>query len=304
MNILKYEAFVAVAETGSITKASQQLQYSQPGISHMINSMEDELGFPILKRVNGKFIPTEDGKKILYYCQQIIKSEKDMKNVASAVNELTEGNISFGTYNSMMVDFVGMTVAKFSNIYPRITIRIVDKDCDEMPVALQSGALDFAFMNNDVPKGFEFIPLFRDNIGVMADKEHPFAQYDKIPVKALNGCRFVMPSTGSFDIVAVVMEKEPFQPIVAHYSSNDHIAIRLVANNLGVGIMSSMQKSLLPDNLVFRELEGEFHRTMGIAIKSQEYATPAVKEFIKFAKMYTEKMLREYPDKVIPLEDK
>lgn len=47
MSISKYRAFIKVAESGSLTKAAKQLGYSQPGISHMVDSLETEMGFPL-----------------------------------------------------------------------------------------------------------------------------------------------------------------------------------------------------------------------------------------------------------------
>lgn len=49
MNIQKYMAFVKAAEFGSFTKAAEALDYTQSGISRMINDLETEWGFPFLK---------------------------------------------------------------------------------------------------------------------------------------------------------------------------------------------------------------------------------------------------------------
>ena len=48
MNIRKYEAFVKAVELGSLSKAAEQLGYTQSGISHMMQSLEDEVGFPLM----------------------------------------------------------------------------------------------------------------------------------------------------------------------------------------------------------------------------------------------------------------
>ena len=78
MSLTKYRAFIKVVELGSLTKAAKQLGYSQPGISHMIDSLEAEMGFPLLIRNKDSIVPTESGKKILYYCHQIIKNEDSL----------------------------------------------------------------------------------------------------------------------------------------------------------------------------------------------------------------------------------
>jgi hypothetical protein len=50
MSVKKYDVFLRVVELGSLTKAAEALGYTQSGVSHIIGSLEDELGFPLLLR--------------------------------------------------------------------------------------------------------------------------------------------------------------------------------------------------------------------------------------------------------------
>lgn len=50
MNISKYQIFMAVVETGSLTRAAQSLGCTQSAVSHSIDSLEQELGFTLIKR--------------------------------------------------------------------------------------------------------------------------------------------------------------------------------------------------------------------------------------------------------------
>ena len=131
MSISKYRAFIKVAESGSLTKAAKQLGYSQPGISHMVDSLYTEMGFPLLIRNKDKIVPTENGKKVLYYCYQIIKNETYLQETVSAINGLLEGTISMGAYNSLMVGFLPHAVRNFSNVYPNIELHLREVACGE-----------------------------------------------------------------------------------------------------------------------------------------------------------------------------
>ena len=52
VNIRKYEAFVRAVELGSLSKAAEELGYTQSGISHMMQSLEEEVGFPLMVRTS------------------------------------------------------------------------------------------------------------------------------------------------------------------------------------------------------------------------------------------------------------
>ena len=49
MNLAKYQALLSVVESGSLTAAAAQLGLTQSAVSHSINSLEEELGFAVIK---------------------------------------------------------------------------------------------------------------------------------------------------------------------------------------------------------------------------------------------------------------
>ena len=53
MNATKYQIFLKTVECGSFTKAAEELNFSQSGISHAISSLEEELGVTLLSRNRG-----------------------------------------------------------------------------------------------------------------------------------------------------------------------------------------------------------------------------------------------------------
>jgi len=284
MSIANYRAFVKVIEYGSLTKAANELGYSQPGISHMISALESEMGFPLIIRKKGSILPTEDGKKILYYCYQIIRDENSLKDTASSIHGLTTGNINVGSYCSMLTGFVPQVVFKFSQIYANISFFLHEISFAAFPEYFAKGKIDLGFMNEKVPKGYSFIPLFHDAAYVVMRKDHPLASNEKIVPNLLNGCNFIMPQTGFDDVVNSVLDKAPFYPNIKCYVASDVGAIALVSNGLGITVMSSLQVGLLPDGLISRPFTSTFGRDLGIAIKSVNHASPAIKEFVRIAK--------------------
>ena len=71
MNATKYQIFLKTVECGSFTKAAADLNFSQSGISHAINSLEEELGVTLLSRNRGGVTLTGDGRALLPQIQQL-----------------------------------------------------------------------------------------------------------------------------------------------------------------------------------------------------------------------------------------
>lgn len=182
----------------------------------------------------------------------------------------------------MLIDFVPDAISEFCKVYPGITFSVSECDHDVMRERLSNNTIDLGFISYDVQKGFQFIPLFHDPIGLIIHKDHPFMSYDKIPVSILNGCNYIMHSSGSQDVINALMKKEPFSPSVTIYANSDSAIMALVSKKNGVSLLSSFHKNLLPENVVFKNFERNFYRTLGISLRSTDYASPAVKEFIRF----------------------
>ena len=92
MNLLKYMAFVKTVEYGSFTKASENLHYSQSGISRMIGDLEREWHIALLERNRSGVKLTSDGSRLLPYarklCEEYQKMQMQVDDQASAIEEL------------------------------------------------------------------------------------------------------------------------------------------------------------------------------------------------------------------------
>ncbi|MEI3361426.1 MAG: LysR family transcriptional regulator substrate-binding protein [Oscillospiraceae bacterium] len=108
----------------------------------------------------------------------------------------------------------------------------------------------------------------------------PVRPYEAISPTLLNGCNFIMPVPGYDDVVNTVLQKSPFFPKIKYYTASDVAAISMVANDLGISVISSLQVGLLPDDVISRPFQGAYGRSLGIAIKSLRHAPPVIKEFV------------------------
>ena len=79
MNIKKYEAFVRAVELGSLSKASEELGYTQSGISHMMQSLEDEVGFPLMIRTSSGILPNSEGEMLLPIIRQLLSTNENLE---------------------------------------------------------------------------------------------------------------------------------------------------------------------------------------------------------------------------------
>lgn len=65
-------AFVAVARRGSFSLGAKDVFLTQSAVSHAIKSMEEDMGYPLFRRVGRRAVLTEAGQKLLGYCEEIL----------------------------------------------------------------------------------------------------------------------------------------------------------------------------------------------------------------------------------------
>ncbi len=118
------ECYLAVAETGSFTKAAEKVGRTQSAISQQINKLESQLGRSLL--VRGKnFTLTTDGEIFLSYARQIIKLQREALDRFKEPE--LEGEVRFGLPEDFASVFLSDVLAEYSKLHPRILLHI---ECD------------------------------------------------------------------------------------------------------------------------------------------------------------------------------
>ena len=74
-NLMKYRAFTEAVKCGSLSAAAAELSYTQPAVSRMISSLEEEYGFLLLNRNKDGVTLTDAGERVFSLCEQILDAE-------------------------------------------------------------------------------------------------------------------------------------------------------------------------------------------------------------------------------------
>lgn len=164
MNISKYKAFIKVVECKNITKAAEELGYTQSGISHMIRDLEEECTFKLLTRSKAGVKLTENGKLLLKPLQEIINGYEKFQQTVNVINGLETGIIRIGTFTSISVQWLPSIMKKFQKDFPKIEIQLFDGSCIEIEKWLEEGKIDCGFLTNSSNYKFDFVPLKEDRM--------------------------------------------------------------------------------------------------------------------------------------------
>lgn len=154
INYELYRIFYVVANSGSITKAANELFISQPAVSQSIKQLETQIGGRLFKRTSKGMELTYEGEMIYDYIKQanelIGKAEKKF----SQLKELTYGEIKIGASDTITKHYLLKYIKKFIEKYPDISVKVTNRTSGETLNLLKSGKVDIGFVNAPIKDDF------------------------------------------------------------------------------------------------------------------------------------------------------
>ncbi|VTR52946.1 LysR family transcriptional regulator [Actinobacillus pleuropneumoniae] len=286
MSMNKFKVLLKVVELGSLTKAAEVMGFTQSGVSHMINSLEDEFGFSLLIRNRSGAKLTTNGEEIVKTIREILKWNEHLEQQVASIHGIELGTIHIGTFTSVGVHWLPGIIQDFQRDYPHIEIRLVEGDYREIEDWIAEGKIDCGFLSLPTWDIFDAIPLHQDPMLVLLPREHPLSSEDSITLAQIENEPFIMPSKGSDYDVNRVLEKARTKPDIKYTLGDDYAIMAMVEKGLGISILPELVLRGQQRNIRLIELEEKSFRSLGIAVSSLREVSPATKRFLNYVKSY------------------
>lgn len=280
MSLNKYEVFLKVVELGSLTKAAEVLRFTQSGISHTLNSLETEFGFSLLLRNRSGVKLTVNGEQVVPAMREILKWNEQLKQQVADIHGLETGTITIGTFTSVSVHWLPGMIKEFRKEYPYIEFKLMDGGYLEIEQWIESGVIDCGFISLPTREKFEVFPLKQDRMLAILPRDHPLSQAPYMPLAQIAYEDFIIQKAGSDYDARRVLERAGIKPNIKFSAGDDSAIIAMVENGLGISILPEMVITRQNHNVATLELEERSFRSLGIAVSSLKYASPATRRFL------------------------
>lgn len=284
MNIQKYIAFIKTVEYGSFSKTAEMLNFSQSGISRMVNDLEREWGVSLLERSHFGVSLTSDGLKLFPYAKNVCSEYFKLEEQVKELNNIHSGFIRIGTFSSIATHWLPNIIKEFQKDYPGIDYELLLGDYSEIEKWILEGRVDCGFVRLPTFPEFDTIFLERDELFVILPQNHPLAHKEKFPIKSLNDYPFMLLEKGSKADISYVFEKYKISPKVHFITWDDYAIMSMVESGLGISILPELILKRVPYKITMLPLEIPAYREIGIAIRDKKRASLAVKKFLEYIK--------------------
>ena len=213
MEIRQLEYFVTCVREGSLTKAAEALYTSQPHVSQVIGTLENELGAQLFRRGRGGIMLTKEGEQILFYAENILKNASLIRETVEA-RPRQELRIAANPSSRM----ARRTAYFFENEKDNITdLLYTECGVEEMTelVAARQYDLGFLFVPDTKRTAFQqiiekrrlrFHPLLTSGLVIYCGPKNPLYGKPSVTTEELDGMSCIQMEDDFFAVEDILME--------------------------------------------------------------------------------------------------
>lgn len=166
LSLHQLTCFLATYEHGSLTRAAEELGYSQPSVSEQIRTLEKSLGVQLFRRVGRGVVPTTVADTLRPHAERTLAAAEETRRAAQAVKSLETGTIRFGMFGIARLYAGAGLIADVLTRYPGVRVELVGQNSTEVAEDLRRGRLEAAMLalSTVASEGLTVTPVAREEL--------------------------------------------------------------------------------------------------------------------------------------------
>ena len=186
MDITKLKAFIVVAEELNFRKSADRLGMSQPPLTRLIASLEEELQTPLFERTTRQVRITGPGVVLLKEAREIMSALGRIETEVRSMGKDRRGALKIGFSATVFLARFPVIIEEFSNRFPKVKLDLQQDSSREILHGLKKGLYDIGFVEGITSdKDLESYQVQDEVLGVLLPKKHPLAKRKEIEFSEL-----------------------------------------------------------------------------------------------------------------------
>ena len=287
MNFSQLNAFLAVAQHGSFSRAAEKLYLTQPAVSRQIQALEELLGMQLFDRIGRLIILTQAGNILYHHAHIAFQALEEARETINQLRGLQRGHLRISAASTIGTYMLPQPLGEFKASSPNIEISLAITNKARVVQQVLNHEVELGFVGPPVePAELEREEYLLDELVLIVAPTHRLAHEESIRVAELGEEVFILREQGSG--TREIMEEELARVRLSlkkamELGSTEAIK-QAVAANLGVSIVSKFAITLeilqgrlavvkLPELNLLRQLFMVYHRGRTLSPAAQEFCS-------------------------------
>lgn len=272
MDIKKVQALLAAVDCGSLTAAAAELGYTQSGLTHMMNSLETEMGLNLLLRSKSGVRLSPAGQELLPDMRRLTDAAAELNLAAERLRQRNCSTLRLGAYSSIARHWVPQILAEYRKVCPDIKVSLIMDGLLELYGAVRDDQLDCIMTSYDeaLAQGLGWNPLWEDELVAVLPENFPL-EGDILPVERFDGSQFLMPSQGADTYIRPLFAStsRKIEPYIISTNLDDESIVSMVEHGLGVSLLSRLVVKGMNYQVKIVPIAPRHFRSLGIIVSEK-----------------------------------
>lgn len=243
LNLKSLQSFLAIMQTGSATAAAKQMGLTQPGISRLLASLEQTVGYALFYREHSRLIPTDEAVRLRAEIELLLNNADRFLALARNLRKFDAGSLTIVAPASFSSGPLADAVASFIAVHPAVSISIDSQSPQQARDLVAQRSIDCGF--TQLPEqhpGLICYPILQSALVCAVPSQHPLAKQSSIELSQLCSEPLVLLGKGrpSRQNLEQLFQHEGITPLVKVETHNIATACAYVKRQLGIAIINKV----------------------------------------------------------------
>lgn len=256
MDIDTLQVFLAVAETGSFSRAAERAFLTQPAISKRIAALEAELGTRLFDRTGRRSQLTEAGRALHGRSQQLLREFEDVKRSITNLSGAIAGELSMATSHHIGLHRLPSALKRFHETWPDVRLDLRFMDSERACQAVARGELELAVVT--LPPGplppLRIVKVWEDPLGIVVAPEHPLAVSTGVTPRNLTEYPAILPGPGTYTREIILKALGPWRARIHVGMTTNYLEVLKMLAAIGLG-WSALPHTMIDGSLKVVQIE-------------------------------------------------
>jgi DNA-binding transcriptional LysR family regulator len=250
MDTQSLQAFLSVADTGSFSRAAEQLHLTQPAVSKRIATLEGMINARLFDRIGRRVTLTEAGRLLLPRARQILVMVDDSRRALGNLSGGVAGSLTLATSHHIGLHRLPPLLKAYTREHPEVRLDLHFLDSEQAYQGVLDGVLEIAVVTlapTPDPQ-LDVVPLWIDRLCFVCAHDHPLAASERPSLDDL--CKFdaVLPGQLTFTRGLIESRFAAAGLVLPVVLSTNYLETLKMMTAIGLGW------SLLPEGLIAGDL--------------------------------------------------
>ena len=193
-------AFIAVAKSGSFSRAAEQLHLTQPAVTKRIQALEAGIGVPLFDRVGKRVHLTQAGALLQPRALELLGDLADTEVMLRNLHNRIDGRLAMATSHHVGLHRLAPVLKAFSQRFTEVELNIEFVDSEAAHELVRTGGTELAVVTLAPvadPK-LHSQRLWRDPLAFIGAADHELAGERSISLERLSSFPAILPGLGTY----------------------------------------------------------------------------------------------------------